>query len=94
MGVGQPGALAWTLQQLLARGLPLERALPPFTSNTARLLRLDRKGQIVVGADADLVVLGPNGDIQDVMAMGQWHQRDGAPVRRGTFEADVVGGAP
>lgn len=87
MDVGQPGALALTLRKLLALGLPLERALPAFTSNTARLLRLARKGHIAVGADADLVVLDSTGDVQDVMAMGQWHLRDGAAIVRGNFES-------
>src|SRR5690606_18952260 len=44
MDVGHSGALLDTLRQLLARGLPLERALPAFTSNVAALLRLPGKG--------------------------------------------------
>lgn len=86
MDVGSPGALAYTLRQLLKAGLPLERALPAFTSNAASLLRLPRKGQVAIDADADLVVLHPDGGIRDVMAMGTWMLRDGEPVRRGTFE--------
>ncbi len=87
MDVGSPGALAHTLRRLLADGVPLERALPAFTSNAARLLRFARKGQIEVGADADLVVLDSDGGIRDVMAMGQWMVRGGEVVVRGTFEA-------
>lgn len=87
MDVGQPGALAFTLRRLLELGVPLERALPAFTSNTARLLRLARKGEIVVGADADLVVLDDKGGVQDVMAMGRWHLRNGAQIVGGRFES-------
>jgi beta-aspartyl-dipeptidase (metallo-type) len=86
MDVGDPGALALTLSTLLARGVALENALPPFTRNVARLLRLDRKGQVAVGADADLVTLDASGHVRDVMARGAWHMRDGALVKRGTFE--------
>lgn len=86
MEVGDVGALAATLARLVARGVPLDRALPPFTSNVARLLRLPRKGVIEVGADADLVALDVRGGVRDVMARGAWHVRAGALVRRGTFE--------
>lgn len=86
MDVGAPGALALTLRALLQRGVPLERVLPAFTANPARLLRLERKGDIAVGADADLVVLDAAHGVHHVMARGAWHLRDGRPVRRGTFE--------
>ena len=86
MDVGDSGALLATLQALLARGLPLERALPAFTSNPARLLRLHAKGRIAVGADADLVVLEADGTIRDVFAGGMAHLRAGALQRRGIFE--------
>ncbi len=86
MGVGDVGALAGTLRALLARGVPLGKALPPFTSNVAALLRLAGKGVVAVGADADLVVLDAAGAVRDVMARGAWHARGGEVVRRGTFE--------
>ncbi len=84
--VGGAGALAHTLQTLLCTGHPLERVLPAFTLSPARLLRLDRKGRIAPGADADLVTLTDNGAIADVMAMGRWHVREGRQLVRGTFE--------
>ena len=86
MDIGKPAALGATIAQLLARGVPLERVLPAFTSNVARLLRLPRKGHIAVGADADLVVLDAQHRVSDVMALGAWHVRDGAQVRTGLFE--------
>lgn len=86
MGVGEPGAPAAALARLLDMGVPPAHALPAFTLNPARLLRLPGKGHIAVGADADLVVLDSNGGILDVMAMGRWHVRGGRAVRRGTFE--------
>jgi beta-aspartyl-dipeptidase (metallo-type) len=86
MDVGSPSALAETLRALLRAGQPLERVLPAFTANPAALLRLERKGRLVVGADADLVLLDEDGGIAEVMARGRWHVRAGAPVVRGTFE--------
>ncbi len=87
MDVGSPGALALTLASLLQRGQPLERVLPAFTTNPARLLRLARKGHIDTGADADLAVLDSDGRIQHVMAMGTWHVIDGKAQVVGTFES-------
>jgi beta-aspartyl-dipeptidase (metallo-type) len=86
MDVGRPASLIETLASLVACGQPLERVLPPFTSNPARLLRLHRKGHLGVGADADLVVLNERGEAADVMARGRWHVRGGRAVVRGTFE--------
>jgi len=60
--------------------------LPAMTSNVARLLLLPRKGHLVAGADADLVVLEPDGSVGDVMARGRWQVREGRSVVRGTFE--------
>jgi beta-aspartyl-dipeptidase (metallo-type) len=77
MEVGRPHALHDTLQELLVAGESLDRILPAFTSNVARVLRLDRKGRIRVGADADLTILTDQGDICDVMALGHWHMRAG-----------------
>jgi beta-aspartyl-dipeptidase (metallo-type) len=86
MDVGRPSSLIETLAGLVACGQPLERVLPPFTSNPARLLRLARKGHLGAGADADLVVLDDRGGAVDVMARGRWHVRGGRAVVRGTFE--------
>ncbi|MGO1072201.1 beta-aspartyl-peptidase [Lysobacter sp. CA199] len=87
MGVGESGALLECLNALLARGVDLERALPAFTLNPARLLRLNGKGLIAAGADADLVALDENGAASDVFIAGRPHLRDGAVLRRGNFEA-------
>jgi beta-aspartyl-dipeptidase (metallo-type) len=86
MDVGHSGSMLDTLNALLARGLPLERALPAFTSNVAGLLRLAGKGRIAVGCDADLVALDAAGRADLVLARGAVHVRAGVPVRRGMFE--------
>jgi beta-aspartyl-dipeptidase (metallo-type) len=67
--------------------MPLAVALPAFTANPARLLRLAGKGRIEIGADADLLVLDATGAADTVIIRGEIHVRDGQAVRRGTFEA-------
>ncbi len=86
MEVGASGALLATVRALLARGVALEQALAPVTSNPGRLLRLPGKGHIAVGADADLVVLGDDGSVDATIARGQVHVREGRVLRRGLFE--------
>jgi beta-aspartyl-dipeptidase (metallo-type) len=86
MDVGTSGALLDTLRTLLAEGMPLAQALPPFTMNPARLLRLTGKGRIEMGADADFLVLDATGAADTVIIRGEIHVRDGQAVRRGTFE--------
>jgi beta-aspartyl-dipeptidase (metallo-type) len=86
MDVGSAHALLDTVRELLARGHALDAVLPSFTSNIARHLRLAGKGEIAVGADADLVVLDADNHVSDVMAQGTWHLRNSAVLRRGLFE--------
>jgi beta-aspartyl-dipeptidase (metallo-type) len=86
MDIGSPEAPAAVLRDLLARGQPLERVLPAFTSAPATLLRLAQKGRLAPGADADLVVLDQAGGPAEVMALGRWHVRGGQAVVRGMFD--------
>jgi beta-aspartyl-dipeptidase (metallo-type) len=86
MDVGRSQALIDTIHALLARGHALDAVLPAFTRNVARSLRLAGKGEIALGADADLVALDAEGRVADVMAQGAWHVRDGDVLRRGLFE--------
>ncbi len=87
MDIGEPASLAATLRELLLAGIPLTRALEPFTSNWAGVLRLPRKGKLAVGCDADLVVLDEDHRIADVLCLGRWHVLAKEQQRFGTFEA-------
>jgi beta-aspartyl-dipeptidase (metallo-type) len=72
---------------VLEEKVPLETALQVVTSTPARLLKLRGKGELVAGADADIVLLEPETlEIRGVIARGRWLMRDGEVVVRGTFE--------
>lgn len=87
MDVGTCASLAETLRALVAgAGLPLERALAPFTSAPAAVLKLRGKGVVAEGADADLVVLDGDCRVRHVVSGGRLAVRDGSALMRGTFE--------
>jgi beta-aspartyl-dipeptidase (metallo-type) len=89
MDIGRAATLSATLAALLRAGRPLETVLPAFTSNPARHLKLRGKGELTVGCDADLIVLGADDLPRSVMVAGRWHVRDGEVLLRGTFESEV-----
>lgn len=62
-----------SLKNLLAfTGLPLEKLVPIYSENQAKMLGVfDRKGSIEEGKDADLVVLDEKHDIHMVFARGR-----------------------
>jgi beta-aspartyl-dipeptidase (metallo-type) len=71
---------------VLDEGLPLDQAIRPVTENVARLLRLERKGRIRPGLDADCVLLDERMQVRDVYARGRRVVEGGAPIVRGLFE--------
>jgi len=69
--------------------LPLERVLPLVTENTARALKLEGKGRIAPGKDADVALLRRGSlDVVDVFAKGRRMVRDGTLVVRERFLED------
>ncbi len=86
MDIGSSASLPQTLEKLLARGVPLETALPAFTSNVADILRLSDRGRISVGNHADLILLDESGGIDSVMADGIWHVEHKHQLISGEFE--------
>ncbi len=88
MDIGAPRCLADTLKDLLDAGAPLERVLPAFTENPARLLRFHDRGRVIIGGAADFVVLGEDNAIADVMLGGRWQVKDGEQLVFGQFEQE------
>ncbi|HVI01818.1 MAG TPA: beta-aspartyl-peptidase [Enhygromyxa sp.] len=86
-GVGQCSTLLETIREAIAdHGLTLAELLPLFTRNVAKLLRLRGKGELAVGADADLLVLDEALQVDAVIARGRWLIRGAQPLVRGPFE--------
>ena len=67
-------------------GLELEKALKVVTSNVADILKLNRKGRIEEGKDADVVLINDNFDITHVVAMGDFFVKDSEMIRKGSYE--------
>lgn len=69
------------------KGLPLERALRFVTQNVAQALEIyPRKGCLAPDSDADLVILGPQMEIETVLAKGQVLMEEGKILKKGLFE--------
>jgi len=67
----------------------LSLALRLVTANPAHALRLERKGQIAVGADADLVALDDNLEVVHTYAQGRLLVEGGEPSAPGRFDNKV-----
>jgi beta-aspartyl-dipeptidase (metallo-type) len=86
MGVGSSAALLEWVRTLYRQGHGLDKVLPAITTNVARLLKLDGKGCLDPGADADWVCLDGSMQVLHVMAGGKWMVRDGLVITKGNFE--------
>ncbi|HBW36695.1 beta-aspartyl-peptidase [Desulfosporosinus sp. BICA1-9] len=87
MGIGSVEVLWRDIRESVIHfGLPLEVALRTITANVANVLRLQNKGIIRVGYDADLVVLDKDLQVQDVWAMGKCMMRNYQTQVWGTYE--------
>jgi beta-aspartyl-dipeptidase (metallo-type) len=71
---------------ILEAGLALEDVLPFATKNTARALKLDRKGEIAPSKIADVLVIEKsNFDLMEVFSKGRNLLHEGTPVRHEKF---------
>lgn len=85
--MGPPSSMMRELRNLvLDRGLELQDALKPVTSNPATILKLPGKGRLAVGFDADICFVDNWFRIIHLMARGQWMFRDGVMVYKGSFD--------
>ena len=84
-----PGVLHGELKAAVEAGVfTLEEALYFLTQNPARVLGFEgRKGALVEGADADILVYGSDLTIQEVFSRGRHMVRHGEALVKGRFEA-------
>lgn len=87
VGVADQRSLLTELRDaVIDEGCDFATILPIVTQNVANLLRLPDKGVVAVGADADLLVLTDDYEVDKVWAKGQLMVDAGQPVVWGTFE--------
>lgn len=88
MKIGRVNSLYQEVKDaILNEGIPLEEAMKVITSNPARILKLQNKGQIKEGFDADLVFLNKNTfEIETVISKGRVMLQNGKLLVKGTFE--------
>jgi beta-aspartyl-dipeptidase (metallo-type) len=85
--INSPGTLLEQVRDCVLHGsIGLETILPIVTVNTARVLKLQRKGRLAVGCDADVLVLRRDSlAVAEVIAMGRPFVSGGNPVFRERF---------
>ncbi len=91
IGAAGPGSVLEQIRAcVLEHDFTLEEVLPLATANTARILRLPRKGRIEAGLDADVLVLSRDAlEVVEVLAAGHRLIRDGRPARTERFLAET-----
>ncbi len=88
LGMGKVTSLYREMRDaVLKDGITLRNALKPVTQNPAHLLKLEQKGKIMEGADADLVLSEEQSlEICTVIAKGRVMISEGEILVKGTFE--------
>jgi len=66
--------------------IPIDTALRVLTSNVASILKLQGKGFITKGMDADLLFLNQGMEMVHLIAMGEWVVKDSAVLKKGTYD--------
>ncbi|WP_434779569.1 beta-aspartyl-peptidase [Neisseria sp. Ec49-e6-T10] len=82
---GFASLLAELKDMVQKEGLCLSEALQPFTSSVAQFLQID-KGHLKPNADADILVLNKDMNIEYVFAKGKKMVHNGKACIKGTFE--------
>ncbi|MBO0460296.1 beta-aspartyl-peptidase [Enterococcus sp. DIV1298c] len=88
MGVGSAKSLLVGIKEAVQKeNIPLDIALRAVTCNPARILKLEQKGRIAVGKDADLCILDKETlEIDTVIANGKLMVQEKQVKVWGTFE--------
>ncbi len=84
---GDPRSLYKEFKNLVnVQNWSLERALKPVTSNVAAIFKLKDKGELKIGADADILLLDQKLNLVSYIANGVFMLKDGKLLKKGNFE--------
>lgn len=83
---GQPKSLLFEVVDAVKEGCDPALAFATVTRNVARILKLQNKGEVAVGADADILLLDEDYALQHVMGLGQWLMFDQKVLKKGLYE--------
>ncbi|MDD3051896.1 MAG: beta-aspartyl-peptidase [Candidatus Cloacimonetes bacterium] len=84
---GQPASILWeTIAAISEEKMPIEEAIKPVTSNPADILKLKDKGRLIVGKDADIVLLNSSYKIEYIIANGKKMVDKAIQLVKGTFD--------
>ncbi|MBS4195052.1 beta-aspartyl-peptidase [Lederbergia citri] len=88
LGIGKVSSLFEEVRDaILIEGISPAVAFKVITQNPASILKLEQKGTIAAGKDADLVILNKEDlTIDNVFAMGRMMVENGEAIVKGTFE--------
>jgi beta-aspartyl-dipeptidase (metallo-type) len=81
----QKGLLAKFRTLVQKNILSLQDSLKLFSTNPARFYKLNQKGDIKPGKDADLLLLDQNYNLTDCFALGRRMMAEGQLIAKGTF---------
>lgn len=85
--VASAGSLFEALREtVMEEKVVIEHAVRTVTGNPARILKLEQKGTVAKGKDADLLLVDQDWQITDVWAMGRKMMSGGELIVKGTFE--------
>jgi len=86
--VGSSSSLLESIRDMInKKRIPLELAMKTVTSNPAKILKLNKKGNIKPNYDADICILNKNNlSIKSLLSMGQLMINNGEVIIKGTFE--------
>ena len=88
LGIGKVTSLYKEVRDaVIDENINIQDAIKVITSNPADILKLNNKGYIKEGKDADIVLLNKNNlHISSVIAMGKIMIKEGKIIVKGTFE--------
>jgi beta-aspartyl-dipeptidase (metallo-type) len=87
LDMGFPLSIFTELKDLVnIEKMPLENAVKVVTSNVASILKLKKKGRIIPGNDADVVLIDQQFKIKHVVALGQLMMKDAVILKKGNYE--------